>query len=277
MNKLIFNTRLIMGTVAIAITGMSQGVWAHHPIIEAEAVCAETGGVQINYTATSWQTTGDPGSGNPQIDIRFDGALVDSGAFADPDYSFSGSAATTAPGGSSVVVSAIAVADWDNGFSGGQSSSFSVLIPDDCPVEQIDGRFTGGGHQIRVDNVRVTRGLTIHCDLLLSNNLEINWQGNRFHTEEHLITVECSDDPAIIQDPPPAPLDTLIGIGEGRYNGESGYTIEFVLRDFGEPGREDEASFLVYPNGVPESPVLDVPLQKLTGGNLQAHADQPHN
>ena len=29
------------------------------------------------------------------------------------------------------------------------------------------GRFTGGGHQLRVGDARVTRGLTIHCDLLL--------------------------------------------------------------------------------------------------------------
>ena len=41
-----------------------------------------------------------------------------------------------------------------------------------------NGRFTGGGHQVRVGDARVTRGLTIHCDLLLSNNLEVNWGGN---------------------------------------------------------------------------------------------------
>jgi hypothetical protein len=65
----------------------------------------------------------------------------------------------------------------------------------------------------------ITRGLTTHCDLLLSNNLQVNWPtGRKFHMMEHLETVACTDDPAIHQQPPPAPLDTLIGVGTGRYN-----------------------------------------------------------
>ena len=73
-----------------------------------------------------------------------------------------------------------------------------------------------GAIRLRVGDVRVTRGLTIHCDFLLSNNLEVNWGGDKFHMTEHLTTVECSDDPLIIQAPPPAPLDTLVGIGTGH-------------------------------------------------------------
>jgi hypothetical protein len=142
--------------------------------------------------------------------------------------------------------------------------------------EFINGRFTGGGHQIRVGDVRVTRGLTIHCDLLLSNNLEVNWGGNQFHMTEHLTTVECSDDPLINQAPPPAPLDTLIGVGTGRYNGTDGYTIEFTLVDYGEPGSSDRAALLIYRTTNPTDVVLNVPLQLMSGGNLQAHYDQPH-
>ena len=138
------------------------------------------------------------------------------------------------------------------------------------------GRFTGGGNQIMVDGVRISRGLTLHCDLLLSNNLEVNWNGNKFHMNEHLTTLECSDDPAIIQAPPPAPLDTFRGIGEGRYNGDEGYTIEFTLQDYGEPGENDKAALKIYPTGSPNSPVLNIPLQLLSHGNLQAHYDQPH-
>ena len=138
------------------------------------------------------------------------------------------------------------------------------------------GRFTGGGNQIRVDGVRVTRGLTIHCDLLLSNNLEVNWNGNSFHMTEHLETVECSDDPNIDQAPPAAPLDTLIGVGTGRYNNVDGFTIEFTLVDAGEPGRDDQAALLIYETADPANVVLEVPLQNLDGGNLQAHFDQPH-
>jgi hypothetical protein len=146
----------------------------------------------------------------------------------------------------------------------------------DCGSVTANGRFTGGGHQIRVDGVRVTRGLTIHCDLLLSNNLEINWNGNQFHTTEHLTTVECSDDPDIIQDPPPAPLDTLIGTGTGRYNNQDGFSIEFTLVDGGEPGTADKMAIFVFETANPLNVILDIPLQLLSGGNLQAHYDQPH-
>jgi hypothetical protein len=157
-----------------------------------------------------------------------------------------------------------------------QSNSTTIPIPTEpCGSVLSNGRFTGGGHQIRVDGVRVTRGLTIHCDLELSNNLEINWQGNSFHMTEHLETVVCSDDPDIIQAPPPAPLDTLVGVGTGRYNNADGYTVEFTLVDAGEPGRSDKMGILVF-NTETSDVVLNVPLQVMDGGNLQAHYDQPH-
>jgi hypothetical protein len=143
-------------------------------------------------------------------------------------------------------------------------------------VDLANGRFTGGGNQVRIGEARVTRGLTIHCDLLLSNNLEVNWGGDHFHMTEHLTTVECSDHDDIIQAPPAAPLDTLIGVGTGRYNGTDGYTIEFTLVDYGEPGSEDRMAILIYETADPSNVALDVPLQLLSGGNLQAHYDQPH-
>ena len=43
--------------------------------------------------------------------------------------------------------------------------------------------------------------------------------GNNFHMTEHVTTVACTDDPAIIQAPPPAPLDTLIGVGDVQQRG----------------------------------------------------------
>ena len=161
---------------------------------------------------------------------------------------------------------------------GGSTWTLLVINEDslDCPPPGGEGRFTGGGRQTRVDGVRVTRGLTIHCDLLLSNNLEVNWQGNSFHMTQHLVTVECSDDPGIIQAPPAAPLDTLIGVGTGKFNGQDGFTIEFTLVDAGEPGTDDEAGMLIYETANPANVVLDVPVQKLDGGNLQALFDQPH-
>ena len=143
-------------------------------------------------------------------------------------------------------------------------------------IESGTGRFTGGGTQTVVGVAKVSRGLTIHCDRLLSNNLEVNWNGNSFHMTDHLTTVACTDDPNIDQNPPKAPLDTLVGTGAGRYNNVDGYTIEFTLVDGGEPGRRDQAALRIYPTGNPGGAVLNVPLQSLTTGNLQAHYDQPH-
>lgn len=276
--------------VAVALAAMTAALvspstaWAHDPKIVAEIVCdPATGAMTINYTATAWDglgsdPTNDPSRENSQIDIRLDGVVVASGAFAAPTYSFSGSVPVPAGkvAGDIVEVSAIAVADWGNGTPGGLSNWFDVVVPEPCNVDLSTGRFTGGGHQIRVGEARVTRGLTIHCDLLLSNNLEVNWGGNRFHMNEHLQTVECSDSPDIVQFPPAAPLDTLIGVGTGRYNGVDGYTIEFTLVDYGEPGSADQMAIKIYKTSDPGDVVLNVPLQLLSGGNLQAHYDQPH-
>jgi len=272
--RLILLTALL--TVAFQV-GVARTASAHHVNLNASAVCdPTTGAATISFTATTWIFS-SPSGDHPQVDIRFNNVTVTSGSFSAGAYSFSGT--LPAPAGTAagdvVVVSAVTVGPWGDGFEGGQSASESVVIPADCAEPGL-GRFTGGGHQIRVDNVRVTRGLTIHCDLLLSNNLEINWQGNSFHMLEHLTTVACTDDPNIIQAPPDAPLDTLIGIGEGRYNNQEGYSIWFKLVDAGEPGRNDEMAIHVYETANPGNVILDVPQQVLTGGNLQAHYDQPH-
>jgi hypothetical protein len=281
----------IVGVVSAALAAagvllVAPGVAsAHHAKITAEAVCPDGGGAAVvAFTSTAWggfgaDPTNDPSRANAQIDVGVDGVTVASGAYVAPTYSFSGTTPIPAGkvAGDTVVVSATAVANWGNGFAGGQVRSVTITIPDlDCEPDLVNGRFTGGGHQVRIGDARVTRGLTIHCDLLLSNNLEVNWGGNQFHMTEHLTTVECSDDPAIIQDPPPAPLDTLVGVGTGRYNGTDGYTIEFTLVDYGEPGRNDRAALRIYETADPANVVLHVPLQVLTGGNLQAHFDQPH-
>ena len=255
-----------------------SNAWANYPKISGVAICDEvSGNYRIDWVSEAWPGYGadSPSRANSSIDIRIDGALVANGAYESPDYMFSGMADAPA-GATSVILSATVVANWGNGTLGGQSRSITVPIPaEPCDSTVADGRFTGGGHQLRVDGVRVTRGLTIHCDLLLSNNLEVNWQGNQFHMTEHLTTIACTDDPDIIQAPPAAPLDTLVGIGTGRYNGDDGYTIEFTLVDAGEPGRNDMMGIFVYET-IGGTVVLDVPLQLLDGGNLQAHFDQPH-
>jgi hypothetical protein len=267
--------------LAVAMQMMAAtSAWADGGV-EADALCDPTTGlVMINYSAFSG-IAGAAGS-NPTVNILFNGVVVDTQAFVAPANAFSGS--EPAPAGSGpgdpVTVTAVAVAAWGDGRAGGQSASVVVTLPTEpCGNQPGLGRFTGGGNQVRVGDVRVTRGLTIHCDLLLSNNLEVNWGGNKFHMLEHLTTVACTDDPDIIQAPPPAPLDTLIGTGEGRYNGVAGYTIHFTLVDTGEPGSQtepDQMSILIFQTSNPGNIVLNVPLTGLTGGNLQAHYDQPH-
>jgi len=272
-------TRFGLLAVSSVAAGIAQiflagAALAHHPEIEAEAVCdPDTGIATIDYTSTSWQLS-DGGGGNTRIDILFNGVKVDQGAYAAPSYSFSGS--QPAPGVGDLIVTALAVDNWDNGATGGQSTSITVNVPSQSCSATGLGRFTGGGSQIRVGGARITRGLTIHCDLLLSNNLEVNWGGDKFHMTEHLSTVACTDDPLITQAPPAAPLDTLIGVGTGRYNNADGYTILFTLVDAGEPGKYDEAALFIYETANPANVVLEVPLQRLSGGNLQAHYDQPH-
>ncbi|HYN10936.1 MAG TPA: hypothetical protein VES67_26370, partial [Vicinamibacterales bacterium] len=155
----------------------------------------------------------------------------------------------------------------------GYTITFTNNVPPPPPPLG-NGRFTGGG-QIRIGEFRISQGLTIHCDKILSNNLEINWPGgNNFKMEEHLTTVECSDNPAIIQAPPAAPLDTLIGTGVGRFNNVDGYTVEFTLIDYGEPGDQDKVALKIFRTG--QAPVLNLVLTTITQGNLQAHFDQPH-
>ena len=276
--------RVVAPVVAVGATVgallVSAGVVsAHSPNIAAEVVCDEAGNPVIEFTSIAWGDTIDVARENPQIEILFDGVVVFSGAYTPPTYTFSGSAPAPAGkgAGDTVEVTAFAAANWGSGVGGGQSASVVVTIPEQgCGViNPALGRFTGGGNQVRVGEARVTRGLTVHCDLLLSNNLEVNWGGNQFHMTEHLETVACTDDPAIIQAPPPAPLDTLIGVGTGRYNGTDGYTIEFTLVDVGEPGSADMAALHIF-NTATGDVVLDLPLQLLSGGNLQAHYDQPH-
>ena len=270
-------------TAALVSPGVAR---AHHPEITADIVCDDAAGVlMINFTSTAWagegtDPTNDPSRANPQIDILVDGILVTSGAYTAPTYSFSGSVPVPAgaAAGDVVEIRAVATGVWGNGDATHESRYVDLVVPNvPCGDEELlGGRFTGGGHQIRVGDARVTRGLTLHCDLLLSNNLEVNWGGNKFHMTEHLTTVECSDSPDIVQFPPAAPLDTLIGVGTGRYNGTDGYTIEFTLVDYGEPGSSDRMRIFIYETANPANVVLNVPLQLLTGGNLQAHYDQPH-
>lgn len=91
------------------------------------------------------------------------GIIVATGEFVAPVNAFSGT--TRAPVGTSATLTATADGPWADGVTGGQSASVTVLHPvESCTQELGFGRFTGGGHQIMIGNVKITRSLTIHCD-----------------------------------------------------------------------------------------------------------------
>lgn len=136
------------------------------------------------------------------------------------------------------------------------------------------GRMTGGLVKLAND-VKITGGFTIHCDITLSNNLEVNWPDNSWHLDKPITSALCTDDPAVAPEPPPAPFDTFEGTGVGRLNGVDGASIWFVFQDAGQPGgKNDKVAIKIWDAG--GNLVLDVPFDFTEHGNLQAHYDQPH-
>ncbi len=150
---------------------------------------------------------------------------------------------------------------WDSG-----TESCDARVQCVPPGEQEGRRMTGGG-SIGTGKDRVTHGFQLRCDASdPRQNLEVNWQGNRFHLLD-LTSATCTDT-ALDEGNPAAGFDTFEGEGTGRYNGVEGATISFVFTDAGEPGKDDTAEITVRDeNGV-------IVLQEsgtLTFGNHQAH------
>lgn len=133
---------------------------------------------------------------------------------------------------------------------------------------------TGGGSIFDSDGVevlytgRTTHGFELNCEPRNSDNLQINWGGNRFHLMD-VTYADCPDDPDIEPNPPDADFDTYIGVGLGRYNGERGYCAEWTFTDAGEPGVADTASIVITDCG--GTLILSVS-GPLTFGNHQAHS-----
>ena len=136
------------------------------------------------------------------------------------------------------------------------------------PVPGTEGGMTGGGNVLDATYGRVTYGFSLHCDATQTpNNIQVNWgRGQKFHLT-NLATSTCSDDPAVTPDPPVAGHDTILAEGTGRYNNTDGATIQFIAQDAGEPGRDDKIRIRIMNGAVL---VLDVVLQTVRGGNLQA-------
>jgi hypothetical protein len=115
----------IVGIAAAAATVAlvrPTGAQAHWPTITADIVCdLETGDLIVSFTSAAWpgngsDPTNDPSRANPHIDITLDGAVVTSGAYTTPSYSFSGSFTLTGKSAGDVIeVAAVAVGTWGNG------------------------------------------------------------------------------------------------------------------------------------------------------------------
>ena len=278
------NSLALAGLALLAFQAATvQKAYAHFPIIAATASCSN-GAAVISYTASSWdQNPADPGGTNPEIDIYFNGVKVDMGAFlanTNPADQFSNT--LPAPSATnSVDVQAVAAQAWGDGWPAGDASNIvTVAIPSNCAPGT--GRFTGGGKQLTIndatgDSIAVTKGFEVDCDLHQpSNNLEVNWQdpsqtAHQFHMTAFTSAIcTLTGNPT----PPPAPVNNIIGTGNGRYDGADGSTIVFQLIDNGEPGKNDMASFMVYQTSNPSNVVLNTKLTVINGGNIQAHVDQ---
>ena len=146
-----------------------------------------------------------------------------------------------------------------------------AFSPSQLVCNAATGRFTGGGRTIEAGALSITAGLELDCDLMKPDTLEINWAQHRFHLET-LKSAVC----ILVGNPTPpvAPINEMIGAGTGRYDGAEGYSVAFTLIDNGEPGRKDMLAFSIYETANRKNVVLNLPLQLLTKGNLQAHFDQ---
>ncbi|HUQ84505.1 MAG TPA: prealbumin-like fold domain-containing protein, partial [Gemmatimonadaceae bacterium] len=143
-------------------------------------------------------------------------------------------------------------------------------------VDGLIGRMTGGTGKVEItDDVYLTSGFTIHCDIVLSNNLEINWPGNKWHLDKPIKTALCTDEPNVEPGQPNAPFDTFFGTAVGELNGVSGSRIEFTFQDGGEPGKRADLAAIKIWSADGTSVVLDLSLRAIKG-NIQAHEDQPH-
>lgn len=148
-------------------------------------------------------------------------------------------------------------------------------------VNSLIGRMTGGSGKVELTtpDTYLTSGFTIHCDIRLSNNLEINWPGNRWHLDKPIATALCLDAPGVEPGQPDAPFDTFIGTASGALNGQGGSWVEFVFVDGGEPGkRDDQVMIRIWRGAIGNHAAgiaLEIPLTSIRG-NIQAHEDQPH-
>jgi hypothetical protein len=134
---------------------------------------------------------------------------------------------------------------------------------------------TGGGSTFTSSGQRVTHGFQVR-PVGSHSSLQVNWDKKRFHLGE-LTYFDGSEDAAIDQGQPNAPIDTVYGEGYGTYNGKTAAVIQFTFVDAGEPGVNDIATYKIAID-VNNNKILDAgdtivldTSGKLDRGNHQAH------
>jgi uncharacterized repeat protein (TIGR01451 family) len=258
-----------------------------NPSIDVEKTCSpedQTAPGTITWTITTTNTG----------DVSLDATVTDTrhGSI------FSGSLAPSESNVTTIIESGLGAGSYtDNATASGEHQLGSVEDTDSatCTVESIPLiGYTVGGGRVNApssalppdgNNGRsfiVTHGFELHCNRTFSPNmLEVNWLGNQFHLER-VDNVLCQDNYGPTKAPPEPPgpsTDTYIAQGTGRYNGECGATVDFILTDQGEPGTKDQIVLMRIwdKNG---TPVLDIesPLN-LKIGNHQwtPHPSGPHH
>jgi hypothetical protein len=159
----------------------------------------------------------------------------------------------------------------DNGIDDDGDELVDADDPD-CPPLPAGRWMTGGGSLKGGKSTTMRHGFTLPCAVATNRpaRLEVNWDQNRFHLTS-LTSAGCSDDPAISEGHPVAGFDTHNGRGTGRYNGVQGATASWVIKDAGEPGKQDTLQITIKDAG---GNVVLSTSGKLNNGNHQAH-DQP--
>jgi len=253
--------------------------------IGEEATCTITNDDQQAYITVVKNVVNDNGGiANPNnFNITLEGSAVSSGVVVPVNPGTYTAAETLLPGYIFEGFSGDCDANGDTTVALGESKT-CTLTNNDTP-----GHFTGGGSifplplfgKVSKDS-RVTHGFTLHCDKnRLPNRLEVNWgpanNAQKFHLET-LTSATCSDNPLIDPEQPRAEIDTITGIGTGRYQaGKKNLVpakIEFTFDDAGEPGRNDTAKMRI--TSLDGNTVyLDTGANalKLDMGNQQAHQD----
>ena len=156
--------------------------------------------------------------------------------------------------------------------SAGSTTNPETIPPP--PEECGSGRFTGGGFTVAANGLKVSKGFTLHCDAILSNNFEVNWDGgNNFHIDKNPTNVVCRfvNDP----NPPDAPVNRIDITGTGTLNGAPA-TVTLVLIDNGEKNGAVPDQTYIAINGVNLTGGTVAVPANIDGGNIQAHFDQPH-